>query len=174
MITIFDLLEDEDYKAFFIKNVKLPPHLLNGKRWRLWVQLKRNRQWKKKDFASYADAFKYFRASRDHILDAAIGCPGYEFKPPSKVVRVKGKYHVGNDGVRRQVTKLVTWKPKLPLGEEEAHNWCPYCRRPTVFRQFSKHHALLASHTGGVGIDNRLLRCTICGASENIVNLRKK
>lgn len=176
MLTIHDLLEDSQYKEFFCKVPELPPHLTApGKTpWRLIVQLKGEHHWRMKSFASYAQAFKALKKLLPRVHDAAINCGGFGFEPPQRVVRVKGKYFVGQDGVKRQVTKLVTWKPKIPMDEFEEHYWCPYCRRPTAFRYFTQHPILTKRRLGGLGVDPSVRRCSICGASENIIPLKRK
>lgn len=109
------------------------------------------------------------------VADAAINCPSLDFNPPYKTVRLKGQYMtVGKGAKAREVqkTKRMVWTPKIPLGEEGTHYWCPYCRRPTVFYRMSSHPMLPRKKTGGVPLNYDLLRCFICGASEAIINLK--
>lgn len=175
MINIHDLLQDPHYKEFFCKVPNLPPHLkAPGKQpWRLIVQKKGEHHWRMKRFASYQDAFKALKKLLPQVTDATINCGGLQFEPPQRVVRIKGKYFVTASGKKQQVTRMVTWKPRIPADEAfEEHYWCPYCRRPTTFRRFNHHPILSVKRLGGLGVDPSLLRCSICGASENIVKLK--
>lgn len=173
MLTIHDLLEDPHYKAFFLKIPKLPVVLPGSKPWRLFIKLKANGRWAQKDFESYAAAFKYFNRKRKdgQVLDAAINCRRASFAPPLRYAKVKGKYIIGSDGIRRQATKAIPWQPVLDLESTDDIRWCPWCRRPTAFRYYGKHHAL--SSSVGLAIDPSVPRCEICGASERIANYGK-
>ena len=172
MITIHELLRDADYKAFFCSVPELPPHYYpESLPWRLIVVKKGETHFRVKRFSTYAQAFKALKKLLPQISDGTINCPALDFQPPTKVVKVKGKFHTNKRGVKQQITRIVTWTPKLPIGEYEEHNWCPYCRRPTVFSRMTRHQ-LLGFATLGAGIDSTLLRCKMCGASENLVNLR--
>lgn len=175
MITIHDLLKDSQYKEFICKVPKLPPHLTQpGKEpWRLMVKLKGEHHWRTKRFATYKEAFSALKKVLPRAADATINCGAMQFDPFTRVVRVKGKYFINAKGQKIQKTKLITWMPKMPEGEFEEHYWCPYCRRPSVFKYFTQHHALPLRRTGGIPIDPAVLRCSICGASENIVRLRR-
>lgn len=175
MLTIHDLLEDSRYKEFFCKVPNLPDHLTSPGRkpWRLYVLLKGESDWRTKDCATYAEAFKRLKKLLPRAADATINCPGFSFDPPVRIVRIKGKYKINSRGEKQQVTKMVTWKPRIPPDEYEEHEWCPYCRRPTVFKRYFKHHALKPRKVGGLPIDPAVLRCAICGASERIVTLRR-
>lgn len=171
MITIHDLLKDTTYKQFICQQPSLPPHMTRAlKPWRLMVQLKGEQHWRMKRFGTYSEAFKAMKKILPRAADATINCPALGFVAPTRVVRIKGKFHTNG----QQLTRLVTWKAAMPMGEFEEHHWCPYCRRPSVFKRFRRHHALQGNAIGGLPIDPSLLRCSICGASENIVSLRKK
>lgn len=171
MITIHELLEDKTYKAFFLSKPLMPTvYAARGKLpWRLYVQLEADGRWSKKDLPSYSEAFKLFKKYRDDAHDAAIVSRPVAFAPPNRLVRVRGQYLIGSDGVKRQVIKPVVWKPKLP-GDEVIHEWCCYCRRPTIFRWFSRHHAFPKGETFDIGAR----RCTICGVrSEGMPRMKK-
>lgn len=163
MITIHELLEDKAYKEFFLRRPAMPRvYGEQGKLpWRVYVQREADGRWAKKDLPTYREAFEFFKKWRDNMHDGAIASRPVAFAPPNKLVRVKGKYQVGSDGVNRQVTIPVIWKPKLPA-EETFHEWCPYCRRPTIFKWFSSHHAF----PKGEAFDTAARRCTICGIRE--------
>ncbi len=170
MITIHELLEDPVYKAYFCKVPNgrlLNPH---HRPWRVFIQ-KKDGKWGKKDFAKYSDAFKFLKKWLPHCHDAAIMSKARRYDPPTRFVALKkhGKplYVMGSDGVKRRKTKMVVWQPKLFAGDEH-HDWCPYCRRPTIRAWFSKHHNFPS------GIYNTSeLRCVICGAPEGFVRGRR-
>lgn len=159
MLTIHELLEDKRYKEYFLKAPGMPPVYRQQQMlpWRVYIQREADGAWAKKDLPTYVEAFRLFKKYRPNIHDAAITSRSVAFAPPHRFVRIKGKYVV-HKGKKTQVTKLVVWRPQLPP-EESAHNWCTYCRRPTVFRYFSKHHAFGNS----MPISQEELRCTICG-----------
>lgn len=165
MLTINELLEDKQYKEFFLRQpempqvVKLHEHL---RPWRVYIQREADGPWAKKDLRTYTEAFQLFKRLRPTIHDAAINSRSIGFAPPHRLVRIRGQYReVVRKGTKTkvQVTKLVVWKPSLPP-EETGHTWCTYCRRPTVFKYFSKHHAFTGSE---LQISADTLRCTICG-----------
>ena len=171
MITLPELLRDEKYKAYFLKVPKLlSPNA--SQPWRLHIETKEGK-WLSKEFDTYPDAFrvlkKYLQAGK--VRDAAISCRRQQFDPPTRVVRVKGKFVKNSQGELQQVTRVVTWKPNLGAVEEtERHDWCPYCRRPVVFRAVKVHHALSAKRLGvGISIDPEVPRCPFCGASERLI-----
>lgn len=173
MITIVDLLEDSRYKEYFCQVPKLAVPPVNGaKPWRVFLKLKKNRQWAQKDFATYPEAFKYFKKAlkRGLILDGAINCRRQSFAPPIRYAKIRGKFIEGSDGVKRQATKRVEWQPKLNADEYDEHQWCPWCRRPTVFKYFARHRVLNGS---GIAIDPSVPRCMICGASTRVATYRR-
>lgn len=183
MITIHDLLKDPKYKEFFCQIPELPEHMTwnpESKPWRLYVKLKGEGHWRAKDYHTYKEAFLKLKRILPRVNDAAITSKAKPFDPPHRVVRVKGKFQMNKQnqfvldkqGNKKPITKLVFWKPQMSPDEFEEHHWCPYCRRPTVFKYFLTHHALTPRKLGGMGIDPSLKRCLICGSSERIVNLR--
>lgn len=171
MLTIIDLLEDPIYKAYFCKVPKLPPTVSPNPPWRLYVLKRGEKHWRRKDYQTYTDAFKVLKRmlKQKVVKDAAIHCKRMSFSPPVRMMKIRGKYIVGSDGVRRQATKRVDWQPKM-LGEIfDEPEWCPWCRRPTLFRFYTRHHAL--NHLQ-MPIDPSVLRCEICGASTRITSYR--
>lgn len=171
MITLDELLEDEDYKKFFITVPKLPPHYRGSEPWKLMILKEGEQQWRTKRFNTYTEAFKALKKLRPSIADGLINCPGLDWQPPIKRYRVKGRtVRVGRKEV--PMIRLVTWKPKIEADMPQ-HHWCPYCRRPTVFDYYTVHPAMTKQRTGsGSNVDPTLLRCGICAASEQLVNLR--
>lgn len=161
MLTITELLQDERYKQWFLTKPKMPTAPRLAPPWRLYVQLSAGTAWRKKDCWEYAEAVKAFaRLRKQGLHDAAITCRPMAWEPPTRIVKVKGQFHTGGDGVRRPVTREIVWRPKLPP-EEEHHLWCPYCRRPTVFKAFANHHAFTGANKALM--DPGAARCTICG-----------
>lgn len=168
MIPMSELVKDPTYRKFLETPPKMPAILRNEKMmssppWVVYVQREPNGPWGKKEVWKYSEAFHFLRkAMRAGVYDATINCKRFGFDPPSRMVRVKGRYVMGSDGVSRQATKSVPWKVTLRDGDSD-HHWCRYCRRPTVFGYFSKHKALKLD-----SIDSTIPRCCICGASVRI------
>jgi len=171
MITLEELLQDEDYKKFFLTVPKLPPHYRGSQPWKLMILKEGETQWRTKKFNTYSEAFKALKKLRPTIADGLINSPGLDWQPPIKRYRVKGRtVKVGRKEV--PMIRLVTWKPMI-AGDMPQHHWCPYCRRPTVFSYFSVHPAMTKQRSNlGANVDPTLLRCGICAASEQLVNLR--
>lgn len=169
-MTIHELLADPVYRSYFCRVPRLPPHPEGRPPWRLFVQLKGEQRWRSKNYETYAEAFKAFNRLRKEgkIHDAAINCRRASFPPPVAMVRIPGKYVRGSDGKERPAHKRMDWKPLIPE-DVLPHDWCPWCRRPTVFRYFSSHHAL---NSLGMPIDSSVMRCHICGASTRVATYR--
>jgi hypothetical protein len=162
MIRMSELLEDPTYRRFMTSKPKMPKHLrdpqvMMSAPWVVYIQRESGGPWGKKSFWKYKDALEFLSRAvyKHHVWDACLNNKRYGFEPPQKLVKVKGKYV---NGV--QVTKYIRWVPKLGPGEED-HHWCKYCRRPTVFKFYSRHKVL-----GNVTQD--IPRCCICGASARI------
>lgn len=170
LITLPELLEDPIYKDYFLA---VPKFRGKKPKYRLYVQLKGQTQWRSRDYDKYSDAFntlkKYLKANKVH--DAAICCKSRPSLPPQRTVRLKGKYRIDSQGKRVQVTARTAWKPKVDGADSDYHIWCGYCRRPTAFRYYSKHHALMkVMRTMGQPLVNpSVRRCVICGSSEELV-----
>lgn len=168
MILLPELLEDKTYAKFFKKQPSLPIVARRIPPYRLWVQLEPQGRWKKKDIGSYQSGVKWFFINIDRIHDGALAIMSTQTPPPNRLVKVKRNgvllTKVGSDGVERAVVKEAPWRLHLPEGERK-HLWCPYCRRPTVFTWFSKHHNM------PIVLQPEYSRCTICGLREE--HLRK-
>jgi hypothetical protein len=180
LITLPELLEDPKYRDFFRsvpKTVQLPGKMP----WRLIVQREPDGAWARKDYEKYADAFRRMATELKggRVYDGTIQSRGIAFGPPQRIVRVtkngRPVYHKGKNGAivldaegkRIQRTAIVIWKPKLEA-TDEPHTWCTYCRRPTVFRWFNRHHSLRRSALDGL-VNPADRRCTICGAREEFI-----
>lgn len=168
MITMSELLEDKVFREFMLtapKTPKVARHESLAPMWWVYVQKTADSRWRRKGFKKYKKAYKFMKlALESGYHDASITNRRIDFDPPKRWVRIKNKFVVGSDGVRRQAKKQVDWRPKLPPDETE-HHWCRFCRRPTVFKHYSKHHAL-PSFGNSLSWDVR--RCCICGGSERI------
>lgn len=172
MIQMSELVRDPVYKKYLQTKPKLPAiarsrRMMATPPWVVYVQREVAGPWGKREFWKYSEAFNFMkRALKLGVHDAAINCKRLGFDPPTRFVRIKGKYVLGSDGVKRQATKEVPWKPRLD-GSDPDHEWCMYCRRPTEFKYYRKHKRLTT-------IDTTVRRCCICGASERIALLPNK
>jgi len=166
-----ELVQDRHYRRYLETKPELPPPAKTKgwsptPPWVVYVQREAGGKWGKREFWKYKKALAFL----DHALelgvhDAALNCKRLGFDPPIRFARIRGKYVRGSDGVKRQATKRIWWQPRLMEGDQE-HLWCMYCRRPVIFKYFSKHKRL------GV-VDQSVRRCTICGASERIAVMPK-
>lgn len=166
LITIQELLRDPEYREYFKKVPKLPPHIMRaGKPWKLMVLKKGESVWRSKRFNTYADAFAGLKKMLPSLENAAINCPSVGFMPPVKNFKLKKRDRWGN-------VLLVTkaWQPPI-TDDMEPHYWCPHCRRPSVFR-IAVPKSTRMGETYFTPTPEPALRCMICGASDRIVNLR--
>lgn len=165
-MTMSELLKDKTYKKFLTTQPAMPPGMRDPNRaksppWVVYVQRETGGPWGKKEFWKYTEAFKFMvKWLNNGAHDLAINNKRYGYEPPQRFARIKGKYVVGSDGIKRQATKAIPWKPTLEQGDAE-HHWCKYCRRPVVFKFYSKHKRLGA-------VDQSVPRCCICGASARV------
>jgi hypothetical protein len=161
-----ELVKDPVYRKFLETQPKTPritrdKAMMQSPPWVVYIQREVDGSWGKKEFWKYSEAFKFMRAwLKRGAHDAAINNKRFGFDPPLRFARIRGKYIVGSDGVKRQATKAIPWQPKLGPGDPE-HHWCRFCRRPTVFKYFGKHKRLGR-------VDPTTPRCSICGASARI------
>lgn len=172
MIPMSELLKDPTYKKYLLRIPQVPaasqlPHL--SPMWVVYVKPEVEGKWRRKSFRKYSKAFKFFKkAMALGVADACINNKRLAFDPPARLARIRGKFVVGSDGVKRQATKRVEWKPRLS-GDDPDHEWCLYCRRPVEFKYYSKHPALKAHESmWDIPLDSSVRRCCICGASERI------
>lgn len=127
------LKDDVYYRAWFLKPPKLRVvhHTLP---WRLFIQKEKDGRWAKVDLPSYAKALAAVRLKLPEVWDISVHCKPQSSNPP--VLKISGK------------------KVYNPI--PEGHEWCGYCRRPTVFKVFGRHpnHKYRSEPS---------MRCTICG-----------
>jgi hypothetical protein len=180
LITLPELLDDPMYRKFFLTVPKVYKPLPGGKPWRAFIRQRPDGPWAKKEFERYAEAFDLIKKYRKlgKLYDGAIQSRSIAYGPPERVARVvkggKPVYHtrdgkriLGADGKPIQKTVTIAWRPKLEA-TEEAHLWCTFCRRPTVFKWFLSHHMVKTWNLHGL-VDVGDRRCTICGAKEEFV-----
>lgn len=166
MITLKELLRDPQYRAFFIKPPRLPDHYLPANRpWKLLVLKPHEDVWRSKRYGTYTEAFAGLKKMLPIVDNAAINCPALSFQPPSKTVRLKAQF----DKKGNQLLRTIWWKPQI-TADMDHHDWCPHCRRPSIFQvatlaRKANDHLLPIVGEGA-------LRCMICGASERIIDLR--
>lgn len=166
-ITFKELLQDRIYKEWVRRppQFRSPPYTSNP--WRCWVQRKHDGPWAYKDFPTYAQAFnRLIREFKDGAWDGAVGCPSRTSPRPMVKRGMKPLFRDGkpvmdpkNPKQQIMVANRVRWV--VP----ENHLWCPYCRRPTRWGYYRRHHAMKS-----VGnIDGSELRCRICGVRQSFV-----
>lgn len=168
MITLRELLRDPQYKEYFTKVPVLPAHYdASRKPWKLYILKEGENAWRSKRFGTYGEAFAGLKKVLPTSENAAINCPGLSFMPPIKNFRLKGQFQ--DKAQKKPVLRTKVWKPQI-ASDLAPHNWCPHCRRPVVF----KMAGLPAKRIGDFVLppDDAALRCSICGASERIVDLR--
>lgn len=166
-ITIRELLRDPQYRAYFTKKPLIPDHYTpEVKPWKLMVMKKGETIWRAKRFGTYKEAFQGFKILLPKLHDAAINCPGLDFMPPVRNVKVKGR----TDAKGRPIVRTLVWKPQL-APDMGAHYWCGHCRRPAVF----VNKAMSPRMLNGLKLpaSKVAFRCSICGASEEIMDIRR-
>ena len=168
MIPMSELLRDSVYAKFLEAEPDMPKHLsdprmVSSPPWVVYIQKTGEGPWGKRSFWKYKKALKFMKKwLKKGCHDAALNNMRVGYEPPYRLARIKGKYVVGSDGIRRQATTRIPWKvPTALLLDQPEHHWCKYCRRPTIFKFYSKHKRL-----GSVTTD--VPRCCICGASTRI------
>jgi hypothetical protein len=166
MITLSELLQDKKFKEYFLDAPRSMPGA-GPLPWRVWAQREVDGSWGKKDFPTYVEAFKFLKPKIGQWHNAALASRAVAYGPPVVYAKLRRRGAPVIDektGKQKSIKKL--WLPKLPT-EEVFHDWCPYCRRPTVFGYFARHHSF-ASHMQN-DIMKRERRCSICGAGESFV-----
>jgi hypothetical protein len=146
-VPISELLLDPVYRKW----LKTPP--VGGwpdwTKWRVYAQVKEGGGWAKKDFNTFVPAYNFLARNVKEWHDAALVCRNKECRPPVVYLGNKRQYHA-------------------PVLSFPGHVWCPYCRRPTVFGFYTKHHAF-----SGMSLDPMpdRKRCGICGISETAIKV---
>lgn len=140
-ITLRELLRDPIYKAWFQKIPKLSAEVAHTPPWRVYVQKEQFGSWAKLELPRYVKAYGWTAKNLKLYHDIVIMSKRQEFKPPV---------------VKTSTGKKVYWP--CPDG----HRWCPYCRRPTVFAYFSRHHMFSGRYNGNSSASG-FKRCMVCG-----------
>lgn len=141
--TFRELMDDPIFRQWTTTKPKAPEYA----NWRVYAQRIEDGPWAKRDFKSWKKALKFQLKGYKRWHDCALISRNWESKPPI-VARKEGKRRV-----RRWYQTLL---------RVEGHHWCGFCRRPTVFRCFSKHHAFQ-----GRPPLPYVVRCSVCGISQD-------
>lgn len=171
LITIRELLRDPQYRAYFVKVPKLPEHYTpDALPWRLLVLKHGEHVWRGKRFGTYEEAFAGFKKMLPNIENAAINCPGLNFVPPMRTVKVKGRFHTEGKLKGTPIIKTLVWTPRLEP-DHDAHHWCAYCRRPSIFVDKGMGARMLNGQR--LPASRVALRCMICGTNSELMDIRK-
>lgn len=147
-VRIHDFLKDPVYRKWFAKKPALLPSDNFSPPWWLYVQKKEEGPWSRAEVKDYATAYKWVAERLGRLNDFAITSKRRTYIPPVyRPVKANGK----------RAAQKVYW-----ANYPQSHSWCPYCRRPTVFRYFEKHHADSEWRKRFLGPAQEK-RCTICG-----------
>lgn len=135
--TYEELLEDPVYASYAKKRPRVPENVRHGNPWMIVARRRPDAEgatWALKMMPDYADAYR--RVSKllesGKFEDVAIVSRRVLFKPP----------------------KGFDWNTGL-------FAWCGRCRRPSLFRECTRHHAL---RNAPVLTEDEPERCYYCGA----------
>lgn len=135
-LTLKELLNDKAYAKW----ITITPRIsVKGasKPWMIYAKKTKKGPWAKSEVATYDQALKWAMKHLDEYYDIVIHSRRQAFRPP--LLKKAGVNHF--------------WP--TPTG----HVWCPYCRRPTLFLNFSSHHAIPKKYP----LQSYEKRCSICG-----------
>lgn len=110
------LVEHPEYRKFVRTMPTIPANMRQGRPWAVWA-ITHNARWRGGLFESYVDAWgATLKAMRntEKYRDVALVSRRQLFEPP------------------RAVIPLI----------EYPFEWCPRCRRPTMYRPLQRHHAV--------------------------------
>lgn len=171
LMTIRELLADEEYKKYFMTIPHLPEHYTkDAQPWRLLVQLTGDPKWKSQRFGTYKEAYIKLKKLMPKVNNAAINSPGLGFMPPVRTVRVKGKVHDTGKLKGQPVLRTLVWKPQL-TADMAQHHWCAHCRRPTIFADKGMPTRMLNGTR--LPATRVAYRCTLCGTNAELMDIRK-
>lgn len=152
-MTLRQLLAIPRYRAYFKQDPHLRPVQKKPGSWYLYVQVEEEGAWKRKTIDSYKEGFDFIRQKLKSIHDGSITSRCRAYLPPVYRPQIEGKTGLHS----------IYWA-QYPLN----HKWCPYCRRPTLFKDFKRHHADgEIRRVFGLELNGR--RCSICGNREATV-----
>jgi len=160
-VTLRELVKDSVYRQWLrTEPVGGFPDFV---KFRIYVQRERGGRWAKKDFDDFKSAYNFLARHLKEWHDAAFVARNHACRPP--VVRVPGK-------VKKKIGKQIKVVPGFvrqyyaPILSIDGHQWCPYCRRPTVFDFFSEHHAFFHTNLRPLPFKRR---CSVCGIAETAI-----
>lgn len=150
--TLAELLDDPVYRTYMKKPPRLPDTMTFGTPWAVWART-RTGKWRGGLFETYQQAWPVtIRAMRsDKIQDVSLISRRKLFTPPVRIEEYKARLVASQ--------KIVVRTREIPI---LAHllvwpfEWCPRCRRPTMYELFDKHHA------AQIPIDPNAPRCWFC------------
>lgn len=132
------LLKDPTYRKFFATAPRLyeTQQIPGTKPWWLYVQRKEDGPWGRRATETYRDAFDLAKKAlkKLDVHDLTI------------------------------VSRRASYRPPRGFEWPQSHRWCPYCRRPTVFWYFRRHHALTRFKDYDL---SEVPRCTVCGIPDD-------
>lgn len=159
-LTLRDLLQDPLYRRFFQKPVELNDRLqgLYEKPWTIWIldEGKWVRAKAPTNRTALKWAAKHLREYEDIVISTSLLVKRpiryrRHYNPP----RYKKIKTSGGKVKRVEVLEVVEWD-----NYPHDHYWCPYCRRPTMFKPFRWHHAFPAKMGPLLQV---VPRCEVCG-----------
>lgn len=130
--TLSSLLDDDIYRKYARTVPRIPANLSAGNPWAVWA-ITRDGRWRGGQFPTYADGWRVVvKAIRNPaVADVSIVSRRKLFLEPAELAH------------------LV-----LP-----PYDWCPRCRRPTMYELYDRHHAI-PKH---IPCDPEKPRCLYCG-----------
>lgn len=150
-VTLRELIKDPIYREW----LKKPPALTvvgNSPPWRVFTKEEvEGNNWETEDFDDYSLAYRFVAKNIKELYDAVINSKRQAYRPP--VVR-----KVINGIPKRRLHLPTPETDAYVLKEQHKHVWCPYCRRPTLFLWYKKHHAM-----NGAVLSPHDRRCHVCG-----------
>lgn len=160
-ITLQELLEDPLYKKWIQRVPKFDDRSYTHTPGWVVYALTADGKWHRKLFSTYVKAFNWMAKHRKQYKDMCLGHRRHEFNPPIVKTMVPKRVRLKSGKVKTiEVEHREYWR-KFPPD----HRWCGYCRRPTIFFTFRKHHAVPLQY-----MLDYVPRCTMCGAKGDFVN----
>lgn len=135
------LLDDKIFRKWMARKPKIKTVGFTEP-WCVYVQKEVDGGWARKLFQEYKEAYQFIAAHINDFSDLTLNSRRQLYQPPV-VIGHKGK----------PVYRL----PQLRMMPDAPHQWCPYCRRLSIFKPFARHHALPGM------ILRYIPRCMICG-----------
>lgn len=159
-IQMTTILKDKVFREWFAKAPFLPRHSrypANAEPWFLYLQKEEDGKWSRAPVQTYGQAYRWIGTRLKDYWDFAIVSRTKAYYPP----------------IYRPVTNGKKAKSKVYWASYPGnHAWCPYCRRPVIFRTFERHHSITPIHVAlGIPGSPPQSRCSICGIREESVKL---